>query len=108
MASKSTDKPRRYIVVARSQDTIKEGYAFANGKRIPFETPVVLSDAQVATIKHQKEPIQVEKSVSVHEIMQQHQVSQTKASEMAKLIAENPDQGGKKIAYVNKYIVYPA
>ena len=107
MAAKGKER-QKYIVIARSTDTMKEVYAFANGRKIPFDTPVPLTDSQIASLKRQKEAIQIEKQISVREIMEKHQVSQTKANEMAKLIADNPDQGGKKIQYVSKYIVTPA
>ena len=99
---------QKYLVIARSPDTMKELTAFANGKHIPFDTPVYLTEKQINSLKRQREPIQIEKQISVREIMEKHQVNQTKANEMAKLIAQDPNQGGKKIQYVAKYIVTPA
>ena len=107
MATKNKER-QKYIVIARSTETIKEQYAIAGTKKIPFDEPVFLSDRDIAALKRQKEPIQVEKQVSVREIMDKHRISQTKAQEMAKLIADNPDQGGKRITFVSKYIVTPA
>ena len=104
MAATKT-KPTLYLVIARNNETLKEGYAVAGTKRIPFDTPVALNDRDIESIKRQREPIQIEKQINVREIMQQHQVSQTKANEMAKMISANPDQGGKKIEFVSKYIV---
>lgn len=98
-------KKQRYMIIARNTETIKEQVANANGKQIPFETPVFLTEKDVQTLERQKEPIQVEQSVSVHELMQKHACTVDKAQEMAKLIRENPDQGGKKITYVSKYIL---
>ncbi len=40
--------------------------------------------------------------------MQKHQVDQNKANQMARMIQQNPDQGGKSIEFVSKYIVTPA
>ena len=109
MATKETVKKRpKYLVIARSTETMKEMYAWANGVKVPFETPVALSDVQVSTLKRQREPIQIEKNTTIRDIMDQHQVDQGKANAMLKLIQENPDQGGKKITYVSKYIVTPA
>ena len=107
MATKKEER-KKYLVIARSTETIKEMYAVAGTKKIPFDTPVTLTDNDLATLKRQREPIQVDKQVSVREIMEKHQVSQSKAQEMAKLISENPEQGGKKITFVSKYIVTPA
>jgi len=109
MAAKETAKKRtKYIVIARSTETMKEMYAWANGAKIPFETPLYLNDTQIATLKRQREPIQIEKNTTIRDIMEQHQVDQNKANAMLKLIQDNPEQGGKKITYVSKYIVTPA
>ena len=105
MATK--EKAQQYVVIARSTETIKEKVAMAGKRAIPFETPVFLSGQELQSLRRQKEPIQVEKQVSVMEIMEKHRVSQAKANEMARLISENPDQGGKKITFVSKYIVSP-
>ncbi len=94
-----------YLVIARNNETLKEGYAVAGPKRIPFDTPIALNDKDVESLKRQREPIQIEKQVNVRELMQKHQVSQTKANEMARMISANPDQGGKKIEFVSKYIL---
>ena len=96
---------KKYLVIARNNETLKEGYAVAGHKRIPFDIPVPLTDREVESIKRQREAIQIEKQVSVRELMEKHQISQVKATEMARMISENPDQGGKKIEFVSKYIV---
>jgi len=107
--AKEKQKTRtKYLVIARSTETMKEQYAWANGVQIPFETPVGLSDAQITALKRQKEPIQIEKTTTVMDIMEKHAVDQAKANQMLKLIQENPEQGGKRITYVSKYIVTPA
>ena len=99
---------RKYLVIARSTETMKEMYAWANGTQIPFETPVYLTDAQINTLKHQREAIQIEKTTTVRDIMEKHSVDQAKANKMLELIQKNPEQGGKKITYVSRYIVTPA
>ena len=108
VAKEKPTKRKMYLVIARSTETMKEMYAWANGAKIPFETPVPLNDTQIATLKHQREPIQVEKTTTIRDIMEKHSVDQAKANQMLKLIADNPEQGGKKITYVSKYIVTPA
>jgi hypothetical protein len=104
MATKD-NKPKKYIVIARSNETLKEQYAVAGVKKVPFDTPVVLTDREVASLERQREPIQVEKQISVHEIMEKHKVTQVKANEIAKMIAADPSQGGKKITFVKKYVI---
>ncbi len=77
----ATKKERqKYLVIARSTETIKEQYAIAGTKRIPFDTPVYLTEKDIVSLKRQREPIQVEKQVSEKEIMEKHQVSQSKAN----------------------------
>ena len=108
MATKTGTKPTMYLVIPRNNETLKEGFAVCGTKRVPFDSPVPLSDKDVESLKRQREPIQIEKQVSVREIMQKHQVDQNKANQMARMIQENPDQGGKSIEFVSKYIVTPA
>lgn len=104
-AAKGKGTKERVMIIARNTETIKEQYASANGVNFPFETPVWITPNQKKALERQKEPIQVAKSVSVHDLMQQHQCSVEKAQELAKLIQENPNQGGKKITYVSRYIL---
>lgn len=110
MATKTEKKPTRklYLVIARNNETLKEGYAVCGTKRVPFDTPVALSEGDYENLTRQREAIQVERQVTVREIMEKHQIDQAKASEMARMIQENPDQGGKSIEFVSKYIVTPA
>jgi len=107
------EKKKKYIVYARSNDTIRERFAKVNAggmraKSIPFETPVMLTDEEVAALRRMKEPIQMKKQISVAEIMEKHKVTQAKANKMAALIEQNPDMGGKEISWVPKYVVSPA
>ena len=111
MATKTVQKKptlKSYIVIARNNETLKEGYAVCGQKRIPFDTPVALTEREVEVLKHQREAIQIERQVSVREIMEKHQIDQHKANEMAKMIQQSPDQGGKSIEFVSKYIVTTA
>jgi len=108
MATKEKpNKAQKYIVIARSTETMKERFAWTNGRKVLFDTPTFLSDAQVNTLRHQKEGIQMDKRVTVSDIMEKHSVDQNKANQMLKLIQQNPEQGGKKLSFVAKYIVTP-
>ncbi len=108
MAGKTEKKAKQYIVTPRSPESLKEGFCIANGRRVPFDQPVYLSEAQVATLKRQKEPIQMEKQINVYELMEKHQITQEKANQMARQIQADPSMGGKKISFVPKFSVYPA
>ena len=77
-------------------------------KRIPFERPVYLSEAEVAALKRQKEPIQVDKDISVHEIMEKHKIPQAKANQLARQTERDPSMGGKRITFTPKFLVQPA
>ena len=105
-------KPKKYLVYARSQETMKEKFVKVNAggmkaRPIPFETPVFLTDGEVAAIKRMKEPMQIESRIDVHELMNKHQITQAKANEMAKLMERDP-AARKNFSWVAKYIVTPA
>ena len=57
MAKKET-KPRKIMIIPRSDDVMAERFAIANGKRLPFETPVTVSDDDIKALKNQKVPYQ--------------------------------------------------
>ena len=97
-----------YIIIPRSNETIKEQYAVAGTKRLPFNVPLRLSKKDVMLLRRQKEPIQVDKQINVHEIMDKFSIDQQKANKMAKLTEANPEMGGKSIQFVSKYIVSKA
>jgi hypothetical protein len=105
-------KHKKYVIYARSQETMKEKYVKINAggmraRPLPFETPIFLTDKEVAAIKRIKEPMQIEGRIDVHELMEKHQISQTKANEMAKLMESDP-AARRKFSWVAKYIVTPA
>jgi hypothetical protein len=112
MAAKSKSARKKYVIIARSTETIKERYACVNAggvviKRIPFETPVYLTDKEVAALKNQRESIQVDAPINVYQLMEKHKISQEKANRLAQKIEEDKSMGGKKIEWVAKYIVSP-
>jgi hypothetical protein len=111
MAEKKKEH-KQYVVYARSQETMKEKFVKVNAKGmiarpIPFEKPVYLTDGEVDAIKRMKEAFQVEKNIDIRELMEAHQISQTKANEMAKLMESDP-AARRKFSWVSKYIVTPA
>ena len=107
MASKQ-EKAKRYVVIPRSNEAFKERFAIANGKRVPFDTPVILADGDVKVLKHQREPIQIDGDVNVHQIMDEMRIPQSEANKIAQARANSKDAMGKKIQWVPKYSVHPA
>ncbi len=108
MATKQPEtKDGIYIVVPRNNETLKEKAVMTGfGKRsVPFNRPVRLNAQEYKNIQRQKEPIQIEKEINVMEIMEEHQISQTKANEMAKLKSSNTKIGGKQISFVPKFFL---
>jgi len=100
-------KAQKYVVIPRSHEALKEKFAVANMKRIPFDVPVVLTETEVRILKEQKEPVAAEKPISVHEIMEEMQINQVQANKIAQ--ARSREQGmGTKINFVPKYSVHPA
>jgi hypothetical protein len=111
MAAEKT-KHKKYMVYARSQDTMKERFVKVNAggmiaRPIPFEKPVFLTEDEVHVIRRIKEPMQIEKRIDVQDLMQAHQISQSKAQEMAKLMESDP-AARRKFSWVAKYIVTAA
>jgi len=107
MAKKETKKAGKYIVIPRSNEALKERFAIANGKRVPFDTPVILNADDVTVLKHQREPIQMEGEVNVHQIMDELRVPQAQANKIAEARANNKDMS-KRLQWVPKYSVHPA
>jgi hypothetical protein len=101
--SKSEHKPKKVIVIPRSNETYKERFAIANGKRAPFETPTVLSENDIRAIKNQKEPIKTTGSETVYDIMEKLQVDQKKAA--AILANKRANDMDSRISWKQKYIV---
>jgi len=94
---------RKVIILPRSNDTYKEKFAFANGQRIPFETPVLLNDTQIKLLKQQREPIKGKNTDTVYDVMDRLQVDQKKA---AQILAEKQRSGlDTSINWKQKYIV---
>ena len=104
---------RNYIVIPLSPQARKEGYAICNAnsamgaKRIPFEKPIPLTEAEVAVLKRQRDPMTIEKDISVSEIMDKHRIPADKARKLAQQIERDPDMGGKRIVFQPKYHVQP-
>ena len=101
---KGATKAGKYIVIPRSNETYQEKYAVANGKKIPFETPVMLSDNDVRALENQKEPMKANSNMTVYEVMDKYQVDQKKATQILRAQASEGNMG-TRIAWKAKYIV---
>jgi len=101
---KTLDKKVKVIVSPITDNAYKEGYAFVNGKVVPFDIPVILEDKDVKALERRKEPKRIDSSgVNVHELMNRMKISQEKANRIARSgMADNMD-GKVKVRYVNKY-----
>ena len=100
---KQETEARRVIVIPRSNETYKEKFAVANGAKIPFETPVVLTPAQIKVIEMQKEPIKESGNETVYQIMDRLQIDQKKAAQI--LQQKRADGMDTRMAWKQKYIV---
>jgi hypothetical protein len=98
-------KAKQYMILPRNQETYKEKFAVVGRKKLPFETPVTLTMAEVKTIEHQKEPFQEDKELTVYEVMEKYQVDQKKAAEIVQAQALHPEIGGKSIKWRSKYLL---
>ena len=91
--------------IPRDDKTYEEKFAVCNMRKLPFETPVTLSDNDVKTLENQKSPIQLDNQLTVYEAMEKYQVDQKKASQIVQAQAQHPEIGGKTIKWKEKYIL---
>ena len=103
--SKTDTKPQRYIILPRNQDTYEEKFAIANGRKLPFETPVSLRPNDIKALEQQKEPFQTTDTMTVYEAMEKFSVDQAKASEIIKASASHPEMNNSSIKWRNKYLL---
>jgi hypothetical protein len=110
MANIKKNKSRAgvYMIIPRDQSTYEEKFAVANMRKLPFETPVTLSDADVKVLEHQKEAFQTDNKMTVYEVMDKYQVDQKKAAQIVQAQAQHPEIGGKTIRWRSKYILQSA
>jgi hypothetical protein len=97
-------KPSKYMIIPRNQATYEEKFAVVNGRKLPFETPVMLSVNDVKAIERQKEPFQVDSNLTVYEAMEKYQVDQKKAAQIVQAQSKVKDMG-KTIKWRSKYIL---
>ena len=91
------------VVIPRTNDAIKEKILKVNGKVIPFDREVMLTENDIRTINGMKEPMKVEKDVNVHEIMEKMQIPQSEANRIAE--ARMRAGGESSFSWVQKYTV---
>ena len=115
MAGKSQKKEyKKYMIIPNSREARQIGYVtvstgeFRTSRILPLEKPVPMTDKEVAAIKRMKEPMQMDKDINVHNLMDKHHIPQNKANELAREIERNPEVGGKRISFVPQYSVVPA
>jgi len=106
--AKTDIKSQRYMVIPRNQDTYEEKYAIANGRKVPFETPITLSAKEVKSLEHQKEPFQVDNVLTVYDVMEKYQCDQAAAAKIVAAQATHKEIGGKTIKWRAKYILQAA
>jgi len=98
-------KAQRYIILPRNQDTYEEKFAIANGRRLPFETPVSLRPNDIEALEQQKEPFQTTNEMTVYEAMEKFSVDQGKAAEIVKASQAHPEMNGSSIKWRSKYLL---
>jgi len=92
----------KIIVKPATDNAFREGYVKVNGKVIPFEVPIIVSENDVKTIERMKEPKRVDDNgINVREIMNNLKIPQEKANR----IAREGNMEKAKIRFVSKYNV---
>ena len=98
-------KPQTYMVLPRNQETYEEKFAIANGRRLPFETPVTLRPNDILALEQQKEPFQTSDTMTVYEAMEKFSVDHGKAAEIIKAQQHHPEMNKSSIKWRSKYIL---
>ena len=80
------------VIVPRSNNGYKEGYAQCGSKKIPFNVPVRLSDHEKHLIERQKEASINEKGQNPYEIAKDRGISMEQAMKMAEQMGSNNQQ----------------
>lgn len=101
--SKAKEGPVKCVVIPRTNDAIRERFVKVNGKTVPFDREVYLTENDIKTIQGMKEPMKVEKDVNVHEIMEKMQIPQSEANRIAEARMRNG--GESSFSWVPKFSV---
>lgn len=102
VASVEETKGLRVIITPTDTRDYAEEYAVSGVKKIPYGKPVIIGPNDMAQLKQQRHPIQISNKINVHEIMDTMRISQEKANQVARQMANEPDMN-KSFRYVPKY-----
>ncbi len=101
--AKSQDGKVKVIVKPATDNADREGFVKVNGKIIPFDIPVIVTENDVKAIERIKEPRRVNSKTDPRVIMEQLRISQEKANRIARL--QEKENLNASVRYVNKYFV---
>jgi len=101
--SKKTKKTYKVIVTPVDSMDFDESFAIANGVKIPFETPVEISEDMYKALVRQKIPYKSPKRLNVQEVMDRFKVKQEVAWEIIKNTENN--QMNEEIKWRQRYNV---
>ena len=107
MAKDTKIKTRKVIIRPIESQDYKENGAVCGAKRIPFDTPLVLSENDIKVIERQKIPAQRPKRIDPKQIMASMQITQEKANLVARQMEQDKDMGNE-IYFRKRYIVEAA
>ena len=105
MATAAKKKLFTIVVSPATDNAHKEALLKINGKRIPFGIPIKVEERDIKTIERINEQKRsTNRSLNVHQIMEDMKISQEKANRVARL-SEKENIGNSQISYVPKYFV---
>ena len=94
----------KVIIKPATDNADREGYAKINGKVLPYDVPVTISERDLKTLERIKEPRVVNRRQDPRAIMEQLRISQEKANKIARM-SEKEGMGNTSMRMVNKYFV---
>lgn len=104
-ATNETDASKKLMEVIVSPSDTKdynEIYAISGLKKIPYGKRVRITQHDYEQLRQQKLPIMVDKSINVHEIMDEMRITQEKANLIAREMEKDKDMS-KSFRYVPRY-----
>ena len=97
-------KPKRYVVVPRTNSGYKELFAKAGQATVMFGQPTELTEDQLAGLKNQKESVKTQGPMTPYDLARERGVSIDKAVEMLDSMGDTstPDQ----LSWLPKYEIH--
>ena len=100
-------KPKRYVVVPRTNEGYREQYAKSGPRAIPFGVPVELTEKDILQLNNQKEAVRSTTGKNPYEMARELGISIDEAVNRIEKLG-NAVSSADEIVWRNKYDIHPA